>query len=232
MAMQVGIPGPIDLAFAAFGFNPVLGFRHARPFEDATVVDIARIDAEAGDEVVYQLEIPIEVEIANRIPQALRRVGANRLARRILRLIRRAPEGTRWGFHLCVGDMNNKAFSRLQDATTLAFLADALVRQFPAGRELEFVHLPLAHGSEAPTLDPEFYDPLNGLTVPHDVRLIAGLAHEAQSLEDQLKLRDIVEAQLKRPVDIAASCGLGRRDREAAESNLRISKELVTSTSG
>ncbi|MGD2060447.1 MAG: hypothetical protein PVF87_06260, partial [Acidimicrobiia bacterium] len=112
MAFQVGIPGPIDVSFAAFGFNPALGLRHVRPFEDATVVEIAKIHAVAGDEIVYQLEIPIEVEIVNRIPKAMRKAGANWLAGRILRVIRRSPHGTRWGFHLCVGDMNNKAFSR------------------------------------------------------------------------------------------------------------------------
>lgn len=143
------------------------------------------------------------------------------------RVVRRSPYGTRWGFHLCVGDMNNKAFSRLEDTTTLVLLADALVSGFPAGRTLEFLHLPLAHGSEPPTRDEAFYAPLAGLSVPPDARLVAGFAHEAQSLEEQLELRDIVEAQVKRPLDIAASCGLGRRDLVAAESNLRLSRDLV-----
>ncbi|HEX6299241.1 MAG TPA: hypothetical protein VF148_02100 [Acidimicrobiia bacterium] len=227
LAFQVGIPGPIDVAFAAFGFNPLLGFRHSRPFEDATAVEIARINAVAGDEIVYQLEIPIEVEIANRIPKLLREAGAKRLARRILRVIRRSPSGTRWGFHLCVGDMNNTAFSRLENASTLVLLANALMDGFPAGRQLEFLHVPLAHGSEPPTADEAFYTPLAGLAVPPEVRLVAGFAHEAQSLEDQLDLRELIETQVRRTVDIAASCGLGRRDLATAESNLKRSKSLV-----
>ena len=189
LAFQVGIPGPIDIAFAAFGFNPVLGFRHSGPFEDATVDDITRIHNAAGDEVVFQMEIPIEVEIANRVPAPVRKLGVGWLARRILRLIERAPSGTRWGFHLCVGDMNNKSFSQLRDATTLAVLTDALIDRFPEGRKLDFVHLPLAHGSEPPTLNEAFYAPLSRMSVPPDIRLIAGFAHESQSLEDQLRLR-------------------------------------------
>lgn len=228
MAFQVGIPGPIDVSFAAFGFNPVLGLRHSRPFEDATVVEIAKIHAAAGEEIVFQLEIPIEVEIVNRIPKPMRGPLAKQLARRILRVIRRSPPGTRWGFHLCVGDMNNKAFSRLEDTGTLVMLANALLAGFPAGRTLEFLHIPLAHGSEPPTTEVGFYAPLTELEIHPDVRLIAGFAHEAQSLDEQLKLRSVIESRVGRAVDIAASCGLGRRDMAAAESNLSLSKSLVT----
>lgn len=227
LGFQVGIPGPIDVSFAAFGFNPLLGLRYSRPFEDATVVEVAKINAVAGEEIVYQLEIPIEVEIVNRIPKPARGIGAKQLARRILRVIRRSPPGTRWGFHLCVGDMNNKAFSRLDDAETLVMLANPLMNGFPAGRKLEFLHLPLAHGSEPPTSDEAFYAPLSALQVQSDMRLIAGFSHEAQSLEEQLKLRELIETQVGRQVDIAASCGLGRREMAAAESNLERSTSLV-----
>ncbi len=229
LAFQVGIPGPIDVSFAAFGFNPVLGLRHVRPFEDATVVEIAKIDAVAGNEVVYQLEIPIEVEIVNRIPKPVRDVLAKQLARRILRVIRRSPPGTRWGFHLCVGDMNNKAFSRLEDTTTLVMLANALLARFPADRTLEFLHVPLAHGSEPPSTEEVFYAPLAELLVDPEVRLVAGFAHEGQSFDEQLKLRGLIEGQVGGPVDVAASCGLGRRDLASAESNLRLSRSLVDS---
>jgi len=69
LAFQIGIPGPIDVAFAAFGFNPIRGFRRSGPFEDATVNEIERSHAVAGNEVVYQLESPIEVEVTTRIPR-------------------------------------------------------------------------------------------------------------------------------------------------------------------
>lgn len=227
LAFQIGIPGPIDLAFAAFGFNPVDGLRRAGPFERATVTEIEKIKGVAGNEVVFQLEIPIEVELVNRIPPPLRKPGARLLGKKILRVVSDSPEGTRWGFHLCVGDMNNKAFSKLRDLGPAVDLANAIVSRFPQGRTLEFLHLPLAHGSIPPTTDPRFYAPLIDLDLPPGIRFIAGYAHEAQSLEEQEKVRDIVEVMVGRKVDIAAACGLGRRDLEAARANLERSRHLV-----
>lgn len=227
LAFQIGIPGPIDVAFAAFGFNPIRGFRRSGPFEDATVNEIERIHAVAGNEVVYQLEIPIEVEVTTRIPAFARGAGVKWLARRILRVVERSPESTRWGFHLCVGDMNNKAFSKLKDAGPVVQLANALVSQFPAAHKLEFVHLPLAHGAIPPTTDDAFYQPLDNLKLPDGVRFIAGFVHERQNIEDQVKVQGIIESHIGQQVDVAASCGLGRRDIEAATSILNQSRELA-----
>lgn len=227
LAFQVGIPGPIDVAFAAFGFNPVSGLRHAKPFQEATVREIEKIHAVAGEQVVYQLEVPIEVEVVNRIPVPLRAPGARWLARRILRVVEESPTGSRWGFHLCVGDMNNESFSKLRDTRTVVHLANALVSQFPSGHELEFVHIPLAHGSIPATTDPKFYAPLMDLRLPGDVRFIAGFSHERQSREDQEQIRSIVEVMVGHPVDVAASCGLGRRSLEDATANLKMSRELA-----
>lgn len=227
LSFQVGIPGPIDVAFAAFGFNPVAGFRHIGPFEDATVREIERIDESAGDQVVYQLEVPIEVEVVNRMPSFVRAQGARWLAKRILRVVERSPRGTRWGFHLCVGDMNNESFSQLKDAGTIVDLANALASRFPSDRRLEFVHLPLAHGATPPSMDPKFYAPLTDLKLPSGVRLVAGYAHEGQDLEDQMRVREIVEVMVGHPVDVASSCGLGRRDLAAATTNLETSRKLA-----
>jgi hypothetical protein len=227
LAFQIGIPGPIDVAFAAFGFNPLLGFRHARPFEAATVAEVEKINQIAGDEVVYQLEVPIEVEVTTRIPPPFRSPGVRWLARRVLRVVEESPASTRWGFHLCVGDMNNESFSRLKDARPAVQLANALVSQFPSGRKLEFVHMPLAHGSIPPPTDPSFYAPLRDLRLPDDTRFIAGFAHERQSLQDQQRVRGIIEEVVGHPIDVAASCGLGRRDIDAAIANLEQSRKLV-----
>lgn len=227
LSLQIGIPGPIDVAFAAFGFNPIGGFRYAKPFEDATVHDIKRIDAVAGDQAVYQLEIPIEVEVVNRIPSPFRSLGVSRLAARVVKVIARSPAGTRWGFHLCVGDMNNKSFSKLDDATPIVQLANALVAKFPKGRTLEYAHLPLAHGELPPSTDSAFYEPLRELELADDVRLIAGFAHEKQTLDEQVEVRNFIEDMVGHTVDIASSCGLGRRDLETATANLNQSRSLV-----
>jgi len=225
LALQIGIPGPIDLAFAAFGFNPIEGLRHAAPFEEATVRDIEKIHATAGDKVVYQLEIPIEVEIAIRM-RLLGGPGIAWLARRILRVISASPEGTRWGFHLCVGDMNHRAFSRLDDATIPVRLANALARRFPEGRRLEFVHMPFAHAVDPPSTDESFYAPLRALDLD-GTRFVAGFVHEGQDTDAQRSIRDTIERIVGHPVDVAAACGLGRRDLEHARANLALSRELA-----
>jgi hypothetical protein len=226
LAFQIGIPGPIDLSFAAFGFNPIAGLRHAGPFEDATVDHISRIHADAGDEVVYQLEIPIEIEVAIRV-RALGRPGLGWLARRILRVVDRSPEGTRWGFHLCVGDMNHRSFSRLADASIPVRLTNALAGRFPKGRTLEFVHMPFAHAVEPPTPDERFYAPLRELAVGDGVRFAAGFVHEGQDLEVQRSIRDTIEREAGREVAVAAACGLGRRDLTHATANLDLSRTLA-----
>lgn len=227
LAFQIGIPGPIDVALAAFGFSPIAGFRNVRPFETATLREIEKVDAVAGDEVVYQLEIPIEVGVTTRIPSPIRGPGARWLARKVLRVVADSPEGTRWGFHLCVGDMNNEAFSRLSNAGPAVQLANALVAQFPTRRKLEFVHIPLAHGSNPPTTDRAFYEALGDLDLPADVRFIAGFAHERQSLEEQREVRTIIEDLIGHPVDVASSCGLGRRNVERATANLTQTRLLA-----
>ena len=225
LAFQIGIPGPIDLAFAAFGFNPIQGLRHARPFEEATIRDIEQIHATVGDQVVYQLEIPIEVEVAIRM-RFLGRPGIGWLAKRVLRVIEGSPEGTRWGFHLCVGDMNHRSFSRLDDATIPVKLANALIERFPAGRTLEFLHMPFAHAVEPPTTSESFYEPLRRLQLD-GTRFVAGFVHEGQSADAQRAIRDTIERLVGGPVDVAASCGLGRRDLEHARANLDRSRELA-----
>jgi len=226
LSFQVGIPGPIDVAFAAFGFNPVGGLRHARPFEEATAEHIRRIHERAGDQIVYQLEIPIEVEMAIRM-RFLGRPGIRWLAGRILDVVEAAPEGTRWGFHLCVGDLNHRSFSRLKDATIPVRLANALIARFPEGRRLEFVHMPFAHAVEPPTTDESFYAPLRDLALHDGVRFAAGFVHEGQDLETQRSIRETIERQVGRPVDVAAACGLGRRDLEHARANLDLSRRLA-----
>jgi hypothetical protein len=76
-------------------------------------------------------------------------------------------------------------------------------------------------GDVPPTTAPEFCAPLRKL-VP-SVRVIAGIAHEEQSYEDQFVVRGLVEDAVARPVGIATSRGLGRRTPEAAE---RVTKSM------
>ncbi|GHO50934.1 hypothetical protein [Ktedonospora formicarum] len=105
--------------------------------------------------------------------------------------------------------------------------ANALISQWPAERTLEFLHVPLAAGETPPPLRETFYRDLRRLKLPAGTRFAAGLVHEKSSLEEQQQVLKWVEQAIGHPVDVAAACGLGRRDRQVAETLLERSKELA-----
>ncbi len=226
--LQVGIPGHFDLALVAFGFKPDRGLRNLAPFRDATVREITKIHAIAGDDVVFQLEIPIPLILLSKMPAAVQPLVAYRLAAELIKVIQRSPGGARFGIHLCYGDMNNEAMGDPADSGALVRLANALIAVWPAAQTLEFVHAPFARGSEPPSLDPDFYAPLADLDLPTDVRFAAGLVHESLSVEEMKVLRDRIERLVGRTVDVGAACGLGRRDAARAETNLELSLAVAT----
>ena len=86
--LQVGIPSQLDLSLVAFGFKPDRGLRNLAPFRDATVREITKIHAAAGDDVVFQLEIPIPLILLSRMPAALQPLVANRLAAELVKVVR------------------------------------------------------------------------------------------------------------------------------------------------
>ncbi|MFB9903654.1 hypothetical protein [Allokutzneria oryzae] len=220
---QVGVPGPLDLAMFVFG--PVGPFRHTAPFEEATVREIREIHAEAGEDVLFQIEVPVELVFMTKAPKPLHAVLARWLAKKTVGLVAAAPEGTRFGVHLCVGDLNNKALGRLKDAGALVTLSNAIAAAWPAGRTLEYVHAPLAAGDLPPVVDEAFYRPLNRIALPQGTRFVAGLAHESQDLDVQRRLLALVERLVGGSVDVACACGLGRRSpAQAVEAMARCTR--------
>lgn len=220
--LQVGIPSQIDLALIAFGFKPVAALRHMAPFRDATVREITRIHAVAGDDAIFQLEVPIPLILLGRVPPPIRPVVARRLAAELVKVPRRSPQGARFGVHLCYGDMNHKSMADPEDSAPLVQLCNAIASAWPTAQRLEFIHAPFARGEEPPSLDSAFYEPLTDLRLPAGVRFAAGLIHEDRTVDEMVALRDEVENLIGGTVDLGAACGLGRRDRERAETNLRL----------
>jgi len=223
---QVGIPGDIDLAM--FTFGPSGPVRHLRPFTEALAIVMHQTSKLYGDDVVFQIEVPAELVLLARAPAQLRPVLAGLLARRIAALAQGAPEGARFGIHLCLGDMNHKPLGRISDASPLVALANAMVDRWPARRPLEYVHLPLAAADNPPADHAAFYAPLSGLALGRQVRLIAGFAHEDQDAATQFRIRDMIEDAAGHPVDVSTSCGLGRREPAAARAALDRIKLLLS----
>jgi hypothetical protein len=224
---QVGIPGDLNLSVFTFG-GPLHGLRQRHVFRDATLRDVHAIHQRVGDAVVYQIEVPFEQVGMTMAPSFVHGPAASFLAGGLIRLAQEAPEGSRWGIHLCLGDMNHRALGRLTDTRAIVALSNALVRGWPAGRPLDFIHAPLAAANEPPPLDVAFYEPLRNLRLPADTRFIAGFVHDDRSLDEQRELLHRLEALVGRPVDVASSCGLGRRTREDALAALDRTAELVS----
>lgn len=226
-AFQVGIPGDFDMALFTLGLTGP--FRHRRPFTDATVREIEQIHALAGSQVLFQIEVPVELVFVTQVPAVAQPAMAAWMGGVVTNLASRAPRGARFGVHLCLGDLGHKALGKLRDAAPLVHLTNAIVKRWPAERPLEYVHAPLAAGEEPPVLSESFYRPLNGLRMPAETRFVAGFLHEDRTMDELRQVLGEIESRLGQPVDIAASCGLARRGRDAAMAVMRQSAELCAS---
>src|SRR6202012_6061720 len=100
---------------------------------------------------------------------------------------------SRFGLHLCLGDMSHHALGRVTDASPLVMLANAIAVRWPAGRPLRYVHAPLAAADDPPVTDPAFYAPLADLELDPGVRFVAGFAHEDQDAATQFRVREMIE---------------------------------------
>ena len=227
LAFQEGVPGDFDLAM--FTLGPRGALRTRRPFTEATLAEIRQVAVITGPDTLFQIEVPVELVLLAKAPALVRPALAKLLARPIVGLAAAAAPGTRFGVHLCLGDMNNRAFARMGDATPLVLLANAIVSSWPQGRPLEILHAPLAAADNPAPNDRAFYEPLADLRLPAATRFAAGFAHESQPLTDQLEIRAVVEDLLQREVMMSAACGLGRRSETAGRAVLERMAELCTS---
>ena len=221
---QLGVPGDFDMAL--FTLGPMGAFRSRAPFTQATLREITEVHRRAGDDVVFQIEVPAELVFVAKMPPPLQPLMAAVLARGITRLAAAAPEGARFGVHLCLGDMNHGALGRMRDVGPLVRLTNAIVRGWPAGRPLEFVHAPFAAAEKPPPNRRRFYQPLSKLRLPAATEFIAGFVHEEQSLHAQQALRDLLDQLVGRPVGVATACGLGRREPGPALATMDRAAEL------
>jgi hypothetical protein len=224
LTFQIGMP--TGLGMSMFSMGPQGPLLHRRAFTEAIAREITRIRTDAGDDVLIQLEMPAELAFVAMSPAPLRAAVAAWLARTVAALVRLTPEGTSFGLHLCMGDLAHTALFRMRDAGPVVVLLNALAARWPSGHRLELVHAPLAAGVEPPPLDPAFYARLSALRLPEHTRFVAGLLHEGRTADELRSAVAAVEDALGRPVDLAASCGLGRRDRETARSILRQGAQL------
>lgn len=223
-SFQVGIPGDIDLAM--FTLGPSGPVRHRRPFTEALAASMHKVRAGIGADVVFQIELPVELVLIARAPRMARSGLARAMARDVASLALGAPTGSRFGVHLCLGDMNHRALGRMADTGPIVTLANAIVAAWPQSQRLEYMHVPLAAADDPPSGEGAFYQPLARLELG-SARFIAGYAHEDQPIEEQLRIRDSIEEAVGHPTDVSTSCGLGRREAGAAGAAMDRIKALI-----
>jgi hypothetical protein len=213
VSFQVGCPAPIDLAVDSFGYEAGLGDPQiAEGYARATLREIEAIHAEAGDDVIFQIETVVSMVAVARAPEEQQPEVARQMARAIVAMVAQSPADTRFGAHLCLGDFHHRALGEMGSARPLVTLANTLAAMWPAGRGLEYIHTPFAAAEKPGSLDPAWYEPLADLDLPGSVRFVAGFVHEDFGLEQLRQIQAIIEQHVGREVDVAATCGLGRRE--------------------
>jgi hypothetical protein len=193
----------------------------------AAAREIAAIADNVGKDVVFQIELPAEMVAVAVTPRLLRPVVARWMSAVSVELARMSNPGTRFGVHLCFGDLGNRAMTGLRrDYAAAVQLANAIVAAWPSAATLEYLHIPLAAGNAPPSLLRSYYAPLSKLTLPPSSRLVAGFVHENLSEAQLLQVLELVETAAGRQVDVAAACGLGRRDPQVARRIMQASAQL------
>jgi hypothetical protein len=229
LRFQVGIVAPIDTALYGFGGAAFADPSILDAYQAATAREIAEIHAAGGDEVVFQLETVVALVAIAQAEDDAQAGVAEQMAQTMLETARRAPDGARFGIHLCLGDFHHTAYGGMRDVRPLVLLANALAEGWPEGRVLEYVHAPFAAAKEPPIEDEAFYEPLRDLALPEGTRFIAGFLHETLDTDAHRELLARIERLTGREVDVAAACGLGRRDSdEEAFEQMREASNLLS----
>lgn len=221
LKFQLGIPTGLAMGFA---FASKLDWlRYTGAFNTVLAREVNHALAQAGDDLIVQLELPPEVYAAYLLPRPLHRLAL----RSVLDLVGKITPGAQIGLHLCLGDLRNEAVVHPKTLDKLVAFSNRLVDAWPATQRLLYVHYPFAEGAVAPRLDADYYRPLREIRLPAGTRFIAGCIHEQLSLNDNRRVLAAIEQARGQTVDIAASCGLGRRTPEQAERVLDLTRTLA-----
>jgi hypothetical protein len=224
---QVGVASGFDLALLAFG--PIGALRYRKAFNVAASREMRSIQSIADKDVVFQIELPAELVAVSRAPRILRAAVARWMASVSVEPARMAPSGTKVGIHLCFGDLHHHALMKAgATCAPTVQLANEIAARWPSHTSLAYMHIPLAAGENPPSLAESYYAPLAKLSLPAETRLVAGFVHEALSADQLREVLRMIESAVGRRVDVAAPCGLGRRDAAMARDLMRTSRLLAT----
>ncbi|HVG06944.1 MAG TPA: hypothetical protein VNM67_04510 [Thermoanaerobaculia bacterium] len=223
LKFQMGVPTGLGLGFVIA--NPEDRMRYQGAFNAVIAREVNAMLEMAGDDVVIQIEAPPEVYAAYQYPQMMEVISIGS----ILDLVGRIKPGARIGLHLCLGDLHNLPLMQLNRVQPLVELSNRLVEKWPKDRELVYMHYPFAAGNVPPSTDPSLYQPLVDIRLPESTHFVAGFVHEGLSYDENEGILRSIEEARGGTVDVASSCGIGRRAPEVAEQLLRFTARLAAS---
>lgn len=222
LKFQVGLPTGLAMTYAMMG--PVNAIRYASTFNRRMAYEANEIlkIADPGD-ISFQIEVPGELAMAYKLPKFLVSMSVKTIIGLANRIDNKAP----FGIHICFGDLNNEALTKAKTLDKMVHFSNHLVSNWPKRHKLDYVHYPLAEAATAPPVEEKYYETLKNIELPEHVRFVAGFVHDKRSQEEHKEILGIVEKIRGHKVDIACSCGLGRKTQEVAEQLIQVSHELT-----
>lgn len=226
LKFQVGVPTGFAMGFAFA--SPITWLRYTYAFNTVIAREVNAILAQAGHDVVIQLEVPPELYAAYKLPKPL--IGL--ALKPILDLLRKIDPGAQIGVHLCLGDFHNEALVHPKTLDKMVAFSNKLVEEWPTQHTLVYMHYPFAEGLVPPSVDADHYALLKDINLPVGTRFIAGFVHEKRTLDENRHILNSIESARGQLVDVACSCGLGRRSAGTATELMALMAELANASEG
>jgi hypothetical protein len=211
LKFQVGVPTGLGIAFSMM--QPITALRYTDAFNKRIAYEVNEILKIAAEDVIIQIEVPAELKLAYTLPNFL--MGWS--IRPITGLLDKINAPAKIGVHICLGDLNNIALTEAKTLDKMVKFSNLMVEKWSPEHELVYVHYPLAEAVTPPPTDKAYYQPLRDIHLPNDARFVAGFVHEGNTEEINAKILHIIEDIYGSPVDVACSCGLGRRSNDEAK---------------
>lgn len=221
LKFQLGVPTGFALGFAFH--SQIDWLRYTNAFNTVIAREVNHARQQIGEDLIIQIEVPPELYAAYMLPTPLMGLAL----RPIHDLLRKISPGAQIGIHLCLGDFHNEALVHPKTLDKMVAFSNRLVDSWPQQHTLAYIHYPLAEGAVPPPTKASYYQPLRAIRLPAQCRFIAGFVHEKLSLAENQAILTAIENARSGPVDVAASCGLGRRSQAEAEQVLGLMRDLV-----
>lgn len=222
LTFQVGVSTGFATGLSLAGKNNWL--RYTSMVNRAIAKEINTIYAQAGQDVLFQIEVPTELYAAYLLPTWL----ICQPLRPIIDLLDLIHPGARIGIHLCIGSFHNKALASSNSIQKMVDFSNWLVASWPTQHQLEYIHFPLAEGESSARIDRSYYKPLAAVYLPSHTQFFAGIIHEQQSIEELKRITYEIETLRKARIGIASSCGLGCRTPEIATQLLKHTAQVAS----